>query len=91
MIGGDRGFINPQFVRYDDSRANCVFLGYYGDLKPALNLTSTWTDFMRKWCGCTSTARTPSISSRGIGCSTASIIWVRSHTSTTVRDFVSPG
>jgi hypothetical protein len=35
MLGGDCGFINPQFVRYDDSRANCVFLGYYGDLKPA--------------------------------------------------------
>jgi hypothetical protein len=53
MTGGDCGLINPQFVRYDDSRANCVFMGYYGDLKPAaepdIHLDRLYSEMVRMY------------------------------------------
>jgi hypothetical protein len=36
MLGGDCSLTNPQFVRFDDDRANCFFMGYYGDFLPAI-------------------------------------------------------
>lgn len=53
MLGGDCALTSPQFVRYDDDRANCFFMGYYGDFLPAvepdIHLDRLYGDMMRQY------------------------------------------
>ena len=53
MLGGDCSLTSAQFVRYDEDRANCFFMGYYGDFRPAvepdIHIDRLTGDMMRQY------------------------------------------
>ncbi len=54
MMGADGGFTNPQYVRYDDSRAHGTYYGGYGGdhfpaVEPDLHLDRLYADMNRVW------------------------------------------